>query len=54
MINRVTGEIDFKDGLLANKDWLVIAYNRQPRVPRPEKSVLLGLFAHEKLSDDNA
>jgi len=37
----------------ANKDWLVVAYNRQPRVPLLEKPVLLRLCAHEKLPDNN-
>jgi|SRR5690242_10367307 len=35
-----------------NKDWLVIAYNRDADVPLQERDVLLCLFAHEKLPDD--
>ena len=38
----------------ANQDWMVIAYNRQPRVPLPEKAVLLTLYAHENLPDEHA
>ena len=37
----------------AKRDWLVVAYNRQPRVPLPEKTILLRLCAHERLPDDN-
>lgn len=31
-----------------NKDWLIVGYSREPRVPAPDKEVLLTLFAHEK------
>jgi hypothetical protein len=47
------GEVICRLEMPANKDWLVIAYNRQPRVPLPEKAVLLRLCAHENLPDDN-
>jgi hypothetical protein len=38
----------------ANKDWLVVAYNRESRVPLPEKEVILRLCAYEGIPDDNA
>jgi hypothetical protein len=37
----------------ATKDWLVVAYNRESRVPLPEKEVLLRLCAHERIPDGN-
>jgi hypothetical protein len=37
-----------------NKDWLVIAYNRQADVPRREKDILLTLFALERIPDKEA
>jgi hypothetical protein len=45
------GEVICRLEMPANKDWLVVAYNRQPRVPLPEKTVLLRLCAHERLPD---
>ena len=36
-----------------NQDWLVIAYNRNSRVPLPEKEVLLRLYARERMPDEN-
>jgi hypothetical protein len=36
-----------------NKDWLVIAYSRDANVPLQENEVLLRLFAHVGLPDDN-
>jgi hypothetical protein len=47
------GEVLCRLELPANKDWLVVAYNRQSRVPLLEKPVLLHFFAHQKLPDDN-
>ncbi|HLH56345.1 MAG TPA: hypothetical protein VKY92_22350 [Verrucomicrobiae bacterium] len=41
------GEVMCRLEMPASKDWLVVAYNRQPRIPLPEKTVLLGMFAHE-------
>jgi hypothetical protein len=37
----------------ANKDWLVVAYNRESRVPLPEREVLLRLCAHKRIPGDN-
>lgn len=37
----------------ANKDWLVVAYNRESRVPLPVKEVLLRLYAHEIIPEEN-
>ncbi len=48
------GEVICRLETPAKRDWLVIAYNRQPRVPLSEKTVLLRLCAHERLPDDNA
>lgn len=48
------GEVICRLEMPANRDWLVVAYNRQPRVPLPEKTELLRLFAHEKPPEDNA
>jgi hypothetical protein len=48
------GEVICRLEMPAKKDWLVVAYNRRPRVPLPEKNALLRLCAHEKLPDDNA
>ena len=36
----------------ANKDWLVVAYSRESRVPLPDKETLLRLHAHERMPDD--
>jgi hypothetical protein len=47
------GEVTCRLETPAKRDWLVVAYNRQPRVPLPEKTVLLRLCAHERLPDDN-
>ena len=30
-----------------NKDWLIVGYSREARVPLPDTEVLLTLFAHE-------
>lgn len=48
------GEVICRLVVPANQDWMVVAYNRQPRVPLPEKTVLLRLYAHENLPDDKA
>jgi hypothetical protein len=48
------GEVICRLETPAKRDWLVVAYNRQPRVPLPEKTVLLRLCAHERLPDHNA
>ena len=45
------GEVLYRLEQRANKDWLVVAYTRESRVPLPEKEVLLRLFAHEKIPD---
>jgi hypothetical protein len=37
----------------SNKDWLVIAYNRDADVPLGEREVLLRLLAHEKIPDES-
>jgi hypothetical protein len=46
------GEVICRLELPANKDWLVVAYNRQLRVPLLEKPVLLRLCVHEKMPDN--
>lgn len=47
------GEVICRLETPAIKDWLVVAYNRHPRVPLPEKAALLRLFGHEKLPDND-
>jgi hypothetical protein len=37
-----------------NKDWLVIAYSREAKVPSPVEEVLLRLHGHENIPEDNA
>jgi hypothetical protein len=37
----------------ANKDWLIIAYNRESKIPLPEREVILHLRAHECIPDEN-
>lgn len=48
------GEVICRLVVPANQDWMVVAYNRQPRVPLPEKTVLLRLYAQENLPDGKA
>jgi hypothetical protein len=36
-----------------NKDWLVVAYDRNAVVPLQDREILLRLFAHEKLPDES-
>ncbi len=36
-----------------NKNWLVIAYSRDAKVPSPDREFLSRLLAHEKLPDTN-
>jgi hypothetical protein len=38
----------------ANKHWLVVAYNREARVPFQHKETLLRLYAQEKIPEDNS
>lgn len=45
------GEIVCRLDVTSNKDWLVIAYNRDAGIPLPEKDVLLHLVVHERLPD---
>ena len=47
------GEVICRLEMPASRDWLVVAYNRQPRVPLPEKAILLRLFAHERLPEES-
>src|SRR5690348_13372690 len=46
------GEVICRLETPAKRDWLVVAYNRQPRVPLPDKTVLLRLCAQERLPDE--
>ncbi len=48
------GEVVSRFEAMNNKNWLVIAYNRQADVPSGEKDILLTLFAHERIPDDGA
>jgi hypothetical protein len=47
------GEVICRLEVSANRDWMVIAYNRQPRVPYPGKRDLLELLAHERTPEEN-
>ena len=47
------GEVLHRLGSAANKDWLVIAYSREDKVPLAGREVILGLGAHEREPDDN-
>ena len=47
------GEVICRLETTANKDCLVVAYNRESRVPLPEKEVILRLCAHEVIPEDN-
>ena len=38
----------------ANKDWLVVAYNREARVPFPQKETILRLYARENSLKKNS
>lgn len=41
------GEVICYLGKRTNKDWLIVGYTREPRVPAPDKEELLTLFARE-------
>ena|ERR1041385_7233462 len=47
------GEVLCRLEMPANKDWLVVAYDREPRVPLPVREVILRLYAHEKIPKEN-
>jgi hypothetical protein len=47
------GEVVCRLEAASNKDWLVIAYNRDADVPLCEREVLLRLLAHEKMPDES-
>jgi hypothetical protein len=47
------GEIIHRLESIFNLDWLVVAYSRESKVPLPEKEVLLRLFGHDNLPEDN-
>ena len=45
------GEVICRLEMPANKDWLIVAYSREARVPLPQKETLLRLYAHEKMPE---
>lgn len=47
------GEVMCRLESTPSKDWLVVAYNRDSRVPLPEKEVLLRLWTHEDIPGEN-
>ena len=47
------GEVICRLEITSNKGWLVVAYNRESRVPLPQKEVILRLCAHENMPGDN-
>lgn len=48
------GEVICRLEVTSNQDWLVVAYNRESRVPLLEKEVILRLCAHEDIPGANA
>jgi hypothetical protein len=48
------GEVLCRLDRASNKDWLVIAYSREAKVPMQVKEVLLRLCAHEKMPEENS
>ncbi len=48
------GEVIHRLERAANRDWLVVAYSSESRVPVPDKEVILRLFAHENVPDHDA
>jgi hypothetical protein len=48
------GEILCRLESASNKDWLVIAYSREAKVPLQSKEVLSHLYAHENMPDDKS
>jgi hypothetical protein len=48
------GEVICRLERASNKDWLVIAYSRETKVPLQVKEVLLRLCAHEKMPEQNS
>ena len=56
----LTGQREFSWGEVlcrlearCNKDWLVVAYDRNANVPLQDREILLRLFAREKLPNDS-
>jgi hypothetical protein len=47
------GEVLHRLESAANKDWLVIAYSYEAKVPLPGRENILTLWAHEGLPDDD-
>jgi hypothetical protein len=47
------GEVICRLEKTSNKDWLVIAYSREAKVPSGVREVLLQLSAHEKMPEEN-
>jgi hypothetical protein len=47
------GEVTCRLDNACNKDWLVIAYSREAKVPLHVKEVLSHLYAHEKTPEAN-
>ncbi len=43
------GEVLCRFVAQSNRDWLVIAYNRDADIPLPDREVLLRLLAHERM-----
>ena len=46
------GDVHCRFESMFNQDWLVIAYSGGAQIPSIEKDVLLSLFAHEKMPED--
>jgi hypothetical protein len=47
------GEVLHRLESAPNKNWLVIAYSREAKVPLPDREVILRIYAHEKTPEDN-
>lgn len=48
------GEVRCRFESMFNQDWLLIAYSGGANIPLTEKEVILSLFAHEKIPEDNS
>jgi hypothetical protein len=48
------GEVLCRLERAANKDWLVVAYSHEAKVPLPDREILLHLYAREDVPEDNA
>jgi hypothetical protein len=48
------GEVLCRLERVANKDWLVVAYSHEAKVPLLDREILLHLYAREDMREDNS